>query len=345
MDLELSEDQRSLKALVADFGRDWATSSDPAGQTSPDAWRRLAGLGVFELADVEVGTGGIVEQVIVAEELGRVLLGAQYAFTASYVVPLLSLATDGEIAPVILGNRRVSFAGSGRRVVSAGCDLSGEWDLVPGFEPTDAYLLVEDVGAVARIWLAAADDSGVSAEPLHDLDLGSTTVNLRFCQTPSWLVAEVPREQLVSSHQRARLLIAAELIGVAEAAIRAAAEYAKVRVAFGKPIGSYQGVSHPLAGSLAQLEGVRSLLYLTACHLEADTTDAAMLSLAVKARAGAVAVEATGRALHTFGGIGFTWEHPIHRYHRRAIAANATAGSSFELGHQLGLEALACLTR
>jgi alkylation response protein AidB-like acyl-CoA dehydrogenase len=137
--------------------------------------------------------------------------------------------------------------------------------------------------------------------------------------------------------------MAAELIGVADAAIRAAADYAKVRVAFGKPIGSYQGVSHPLADSLAQLEGVRSLLYLTACHLDADTTDAAMLSLAVKARAGEIAVEATARALHTFGGVGFTWEHPIHRFHRRAIAANAMAGSSFELGHQLGHEALAAL--
>jgi alkylation response protein AidB-like acyl-CoA dehydrogenase len=144
---------------------------------------------------------------------------------------------------------------------------------------------------------------------------------------------------------RARVLTAAELLGVADAAIRAAAEYARIRVAFGRPIGSYQGVSHPLAESWAQLEGVRSLLYLAACHVDAQTREAEHLSLAAKVRAGNVAITATERALHTFGGIGFTWEHPIHRYHRRAIAARARDGSSLELGYRLGLGVMADLTR
>jgi alkylation response protein AidB-like acyl-CoA dehydrogenase len=114
-----------------------------------------------------------------------------------------------------------------------------------------------------------------------------------------------------------------------------------VRSTFGRPIGSYQGISHPLADSLAQLDGLQSLVYWAACHLEAGSVDVGALCLAAKTRAGEVAVEATARALHTFGGVGLTWEHPIHRFFRRAIAANAAECTAFELGRQLGLDIVA----
>jgi alkylation response protein AidB-like acyl-CoA dehydrogenase len=344
LDLEFSDVQRSLRDLIRAFGRDYLTSTAEVGlPLSSDVWRQLCGLGILDLGRVDDGSG-LVEQAIVAEELGRVLLGSQYGPCVAYVLPLLDAADDNLVSDIVRGSKRVAFA-SARRRMSDGATLSGHWSLVPTCQSTDGYLLAEEDGDWGRAWVVPADGGGVEVMPVVDLDLAGKTVNLRLTEAPSRLISTVAADRLRKCETQARVLGAAELIGVADSAISAAAEYAKVRVAFGRPIGSFQGVSHPLAESLAQLEGVRSLVYLAACHFDAHTCEAEQLSLAAKVHAGNVALTATERALHTFGGVGFTWEHPIHRYHRRAIAGRATGGSSLELGHRLGLSVIADLVR
>jgi alkylation response protein AidB-like acyl-CoA dehydrogenase len=113
-------------------------------------------------------------------------------------------------------------------------------------------------------------------------------------------------------------MFAAEAVGVAQRALDLAVEYAGVRTQFGRPIGSYQAVSHRLADAAVGVQLARSLAYRAAWCVQTDSADAddAVLYATVAARNGALG--SCESAVQTFGGIGFTWAHPLHRLYRRA---------------------------
>jgi alkylation response protein AidB-like acyl-CoA dehydrogenase len=116
-----------------------------------------------------------------------------------------------------------------------------------------------------------------------------------------------------------RAAAAAEALGVAQRALDLGVEHAKTRVQFGKPIGTYQAVSHPLAQTYTDVELARSLVYWAAwCVAEADER-APLAAAAAKAFATEAAVAGCERSIQVHGGIGFTWEHPLHRFYKRAL--------------------------
>ncbi|HZC74659.1 MAG TPA: acyl-CoA dehydrogenase family protein [Gaiellaceae bacterium] len=118
---------------------------------------------------------------------------------------------------------------------------------------------------------------------------------------------------------RFRAACAAEALGVAQRALDLGVEHAKTRTQFGKPIGTYQAVSHPLAQTYTDVELARSLVYWAAwCVAEKDER-AKLAAAAAKAFATEAAVAACERSIQVHGGIGFTWEHPLHRFYKRAI--------------------------
>ena len=118
---------------------------------------------------------------------------------------------------------------------------------------------------------------------------------------------------------RFRAAAAAEALGVAQHAFELGVEHAKTRVQFGKPIGTYQAVSHPLAQSYTDVELARSLVYRAAWCVAEEDADAPAAAAAAKAFATEAAVAACERSIQVHGGIGFTWEHPLHRFYKRAI--------------------------
>jgi alkylation response protein AidB-like acyl-CoA dehydrogenase len=120
--------------------------------------------------------------------------------------------------------------------------------------------------------------------------------------------------------------LAAEALGVAEYALEAAVRQAKTRNQFGRPIGAYQAVSHALADSFADIELARSLVYWAAWCLAEQEEEAPIAAAAAKARASEVAVAVCERAIQAHGGIGFTWESPLHRYYKRALAIHGFGG-------------------
>jgi alkylation response protein AidB-like acyl-CoA dehydrogenase len=127
---------------------------------------------------------------------------------------------------------------------------------------------------------------------------------------PLWPVEETPRF---------RAAAAAEALGVAQRALDLGVEHAKTRTQFGKPIGTYQAVAHPLAQTYTDVELARSLVYWAAwCVAEADER-AELAAAAAKAFATEAAVAACERSIQVHGGIGFTWEHPLHRFYKRAL--------------------------
>ena len=124
--------------------------------------------------------------------------------------------------------------------------------------------------------------------------------------------------------------LALEAAGIAQHALELGVEHARTREQFGRPIGVYQAVSHPLADTYVESELARSLAYWAAwCVAESDE-QAPIAVAAAKSYAGDAAVAACERAIQVLGGIGFTWEHPLHTYYKRALSIQAYGGYSRE---------------
>ncbi|HEY8104105.1 MAG TPA: acyl-CoA dehydrogenase family protein [Gaiellaceae bacterium] len=127
---------------------------------------------------------------------------------------------------------------------------------------------------------------------------------------------------------RLRLLaaLAVEAVGVAQKALELGVEYVSQREQFGKKIGTYQAVSHPLADTYVETELARSLAYWAAWCVAEDDEQAPVAVAAAKAQAAETAVAACERSIQVHGGTGFTWEHVLHRYYKRAQWIDAFGG-------------------
>ena len=127
---------------------------------------------------------------------------------------------------------------------------------------------------------------------------------------------------------RLRLLVglAAEAVGVAQKALELGVEYVSQREQFGKKIGTYQAVSHPLADTYVETELARSLVYWAAWCVAEEDEQAPVAAAAAKSMAAETAVAACERSIQVHGGIGFTWEHVLHRYYKRAQSIDAFGG-------------------
>ena len=132
-----------------------------------------------------------------------------------------------------------------------------------------------------------------------------------------------------------RAAMAAEAVGIAQRALDLGVEHAKTREQFGKPIGTYQAVSHPLAQTYTDVELARSLAYWAAWCVAEDDDRAALAAAAAKAFATEAAVAACERSIQVHGGTGFTWEHPLHRFYKRALWLEGFGKRPFELRKEI----------
>ena len=135
------------------------------------------------------------------------------------------------------------------------------------------------------------------------------------------------------SDVRRRLLaaLALEAVGIGSKAIELAIDYVKEREQFGKKIGSYQAISHSVVDAYVAVELARSLAYWAAWTVSEDGEQADLAVAAANAQATDAAVLACEKSIQAHGGIGFTWEHPLHRYYKRALALQAAHGYPREL--------------
>jgi alkylation response protein AidB-like acyl-CoA dehydrogenase len=141
------------------------------------------------------------------------------------------------------------------------------------------------------------------------------------------LVTGEEAEEAVSWLRRRALAgLAAEAVGVGQRALELGVQHAGEREQFGRPIGVYQAVSHRLADVFVAVEGARSLALWAAWSVEHDSPDADQAVAAAKADASEAAVLACEVAIQVHGGIGFTWEHALHRFYKRALGTAAWLG-------------------
>ncbi len=174
------------------------------------------------------------------------------------------------------------------------------------------------------------DAASVTVDAVSSLDPTRRLGNPNWTPTPATQVLAGPEAVAAISRlaDRAAVATAAELLGLTQRMIGLAAEYAKERHQFGKPIGSFQAVKHLLAGAQVQLEFARPVVYGAAWALDHAAPDASRAASVAKAYASDAATEAARVALQVHGAIGYTWECDLHLFLKRAWALAEAWGSA-----------------
>ncbi|KXO98475.1 acyl-CoA dehydrogenase [Tsukamurella pseudospumae] len=316
-----------VQLALADSIRDWADRAHPVDAVrSGDpgavekAWRGLADIGVFgiTLSEDLGGFGGTADDAAAAVEAATAVLAPGPVAGTVAVGVLLERHLRG--TDRLAGVRAELAAGEAR----AALVVDGDGSLAPDATPGSHLLVASPEGT----WhLLPPGHPGVVVESVAGLDTSRPLARIHL-EAPAFgddtLVPGV-----TSDDARAALAVfaAAEAAGVAAWALRTAAEYAKVRVQFGKPIGSFQAIKQIAADMLCRSEQSAALAWDAARSLGAGPEH--LLAAAVAA-AGALdaAVENAKDAIQVLGGIGFTFEHDAHLYLRRATALRALLGDS-----------------
>lgn len=329
------EELRALRGAVAELMAKHSADADFEG-----IWSELAAMGLLGLLVPEVygGAGaGPVEAGVVAEELGRVLFAGPYLSTAVLAVNLLAAVEAPEqretVLPAIAAGRTrvaVAFAEDGSTRPPAEPATSAHGDGTPVVTGEKRFVLDADSADLIYV-LATADDGpgvfavdpagpGVAVEPSTTVDPSRRLCVVRFADAPATQVGSPGTgvETLTAALDLSAVTLLGEQAGAARHTMEMARDYAKTRYQFGRAIGSFQAVKHMCADMLLEAESAVS----AARHVAAAAADGAPGWLADLALAQAycseafVFVGATNIQVH--GGIGFTWEHPAHRYLRRA---------------------------
>ncbi|WP_405530599.1 acyl-CoA/acyl-ACP dehydrogenase [Streptomyces canus] len=360
MDLTFSEEQDELRKVVRSFlakHSDEATvrrlAADPQGH-DPVVWRRMAGeLGLQGLAVPEEygGSGfGYVDLGIVFEEAGRALLGGPYFASVALAAEALLRCADEQarhdFLPGIASGETVATLaltedsghwdeqGIGLTAVR---DETGAWRLtgvktyVPDGHLADLLLVAARTpSGVSLLAVETADAPGLTRTSLPTLDQTRKQARVEFTDTPARLLGPegAAWPALKRTLATAAVLLSAEQVGGAAAALDAAVEYAKIREQYGRPIGSFQGIKHKCADMLMEIESARSAAYGGLWALDAgDETEIAIAAALAQAFCSEAFTKVAADNIQVHGGIGFTWEHPAHLYFKRAKSSEALLGT------------------
>jgi alkylation response protein AidB-like acyl-CoA dehydrogenase len=298
VDFSFTEEQEQLRREARTFLADRyppervAELADSAEGWDPASWGELAGLGWIGVSVPEEAGGaglGFLEEAVLFEELGRALYPGPYFSTVALALPELPAELQRD---VVDGKTRWS--------------ASLEGSLVPDLAIVDRVLVARDGKLVAVPAEGEALETMDSTRRLGRLANGGGGEEVGDASA------------LERMRVRAFAALALEAVGIAQRALELTVEHAKTREQFGKPIGIYQAVSHRLSDSYAMTELARSLSYWAAWCVAEQDDEARVAAAAAKSYASDVAVTVCEYAIQIHGGTGFTWEHPLHRYYKRA---------------------------
>jgi alkylation response protein AidB-like acyl-CoA dehydrogenase len=330
----------------------------PEGMT-PELWTKLAEQGWLGLVfpDQYDGMGlGLVDLVVLMEEMGRAVVPGPY-FSAVLLGGLAILEAGSEaqkkewLPKIAAGERRVALAWMepSAQLGPAGITLTavekgGRYTL------SGTKLFVHDAHTADALVVAARTRPGVGADGVSLFLLPKGTKGLEVTLLPTMdqtrKLCEVTLSDVVVGGDavlgavgsgwaplarvldRATVALCAEMCGGAQKVLDMTVEYAKIRQAFGRPIGSYQGVKHRAADMLVDVENSKSITYYAAWALDEGAAEAPLAVSMAKAYVSDAyrRVSAAGIQLH--GGIGFTWEHDLHLYFKRAKGSEFTFGDA-----------------
>jgi len=320
--------QREFRAQLRAFAEKQCTPADlRQAWASPLGWSRrrweaLAQMGVVGMTVPEEHGGmglGLVDVVLLLEEAGRSGLPEPLLETAVLGVPLLVGAT-GPVADQVR-DRWLPKVAAGEAVLSVG---TSSMPAVPGAVGAD-LLLLERAGEVHAVPAAS-----VTLRPRPVLDGSRRLAQIEWEPSPATMLVPASESAgvLAALGDRAAMGTGAVLVGVADRLVAMAAQYAVDRTQFGKPIGSFQAVKHHLADALVRVEFARPAVYRAAWSLSEGERDASVHASMAKALASDAAVLAARSALQVHGAIGYTWEHDLHLWMKRAWSLAAAWGDA-----------------
>jgi alkylation response protein AidB-like acyl-CoA dehydrogenase len=358
-----TDEQEQFRAIVARFLRERSPISEVRRHMASEdgydraLWQQLVselGLPGVCVPEQFGGQGfGHVELCIALEEMGQALLCAPF-FASSVLATeaLLNIATEAEqhalLPPLVRGDRLATLAwveNDGRWDVAAttltahgqsdACRLNGHKKFVLDGHHADLLLVVArtrgGIGdAGLGLYAVEGDAPGLKRRQLTTIDTTRRQAELIFSDTPARRLGttDSAAHKLRQSLDRATIALACEMTGGARALLNSAVEYAKLRMQFGRPIGSFQAIKHKCAEMLLEVELAASAArYAAAAIDEHDAQVPALASLA-KAMASDAYMRAAIECLQIHGGIGFTWDEDTHLWFKRAKSSEVMLGDA-----------------
>ena len=365
MDFGFSEEQEMLRKSARDFLAAESPMTyvrrmmeDDRGFTDAQ-WKQMAELGWMGLILPEQygGAGGdFVDMVVVLEEMGRAVLpGPFFATVVLGGVALLEGGSDGQKASflpkIAAGDLRVTLAQlePNARWDAEGIELQARKD-GGGYRLAGTKLFVPDAHTADVIIVAGREPGSKGAEgvTLFLVDAGASGVKATLLKTMDQtrklceVVLEdvrVPADRVLGQPgagwklldrvvDRGKVGLCAEMCGGAQKVLEMSVEYAKVREQFGRPIGSFQAIQHKCANMLVEVESSKSATYYAAWAVANDVAEAPLAAAMAKAYTSDAYRHTAGEGIQIHGGIGFTWEHDMHIYFKRAKSSEVTFGDA-----------------
>jgi alkylation response protein AidB-like acyl-CoA dehydrogenase len=317
--------QRTAREWFEAHGGPAAMRAMLDGAAAPDHAAELAAVGFLGvLVDEPRGGSGleVLDLAVVAEEAGRTLSDIPLVSGAGWAASLLR-TVEGEAATGAL--RGIASASERVAVV----EVPGA--PVIGALGATAFLALGGDGLV----LATRSEVELTEQPQLDPTRGLARVRVRGGK-PLGAPAEA---EVARARQVAEVVLAAEDLGTSARCLEMAVDYAKQRVAFGRPIGSFQAIKHMCVDMFAQVEQLRSLVWYAAWCADHDPAQLPMAASAAKAYASGAVELCASASIQIHGGIGFTWEHDAHLYWRRAKVDRVLLGDA--AGHHARVAELA----
>jgi alkylation response protein AidB-like acyl-CoA dehydrogenase len=363
LDFGFSEEQEMLRDAAKRFLADNCSTkfvrqmmADPTAH-DPAFWGKLVGQGWPGLLIPEQygGTNGtFLDLTVIAEEMGKAIIPGPFFAAAALGAPafidgasdalkkefLPKMAEGKFIATVAIAEGTGRFDAGGIEIKASkkgsGYTLTGEKFFVPDAHVADAIIVAARTGGGngedgITLLCVPAKEKGVTVTQLKTVDMTRRMCHVKLDNVQADVV--IGKENGGWSTLRrvldvATAALSTEMVGTAQKALDIAVDYAKTRVQFGKPIGSFQAVKHKCVDMMVAVENARSLTYYACWTVDERVPEAATAVPMAKAYASDMAKNVTSEAIQVHGGIGFTWEHDMHLYHRRALAGEANLGNA-----------------
>jgi len=351
-----SEEQEELRRTVRAFLEQKSPSAEVRRLMEteegydPAVWEQMGSqLGLQGLAiPEEYGGSGYtyVELIVVLEEMGRSLLCAPYfstgALAANAILHSGDDAAKKELLPGIASGATIATVAmtedNGRwdaEGITATATKSGDGYTIDGHKmfvidghTANLIVVAAKTGDSISLFTVAGDASGLTRTPLATMDQTRKQARLEFSGTPAKLLGTEGEGWTTLSRMLdlAAVALAAEQVGGAQKCLDMSVDYAKVRVQFGRPIGSFQAIKHKCADMLLEVESAKSAAYYAgwaAAELNDELPTVASLA---KAYCSDAYFHAAAENIQIHGGIGFTWEHDAHLYFKRAKSSQLLLG-------------------
>jgi alkylation response protein AidB-like acyl-CoA dehydrogenase len=372
MSMTFSAEQDELRRSVRGFLEQKSPPADVRRLMETDegydaaVWQQMAeqlGLQGMAVPEEYGGSGfGFVELVAVLEEMGRALLCAPYF--SSVVLAATALIESGDDAaqkdllPGIADGSTIATLAwvetptrwdaetvttRATQTAAGGYTLDGTKTLVVDGHIASLLLVVAEAADGPSLFAVEAAAPGVTRRRLESLDMTRKLASVELSGTPGRLVAaEGNATGIVERTVRlAAVALAAEQVGAAQKCLEMSVDYAKLRVQFGRPIGSFQAIKHKCADMLLEVESARSAAYYAAWAAADASPELAVVAPLAKAYCSEAFATTAAETIQIHGGIGFTWEHDAHLYYRRAKSSEQFLGSPAEHRDELARRLLA----